>query len=187
MRYAITVLGAMLLAGASAFFALSAVDPTDSSAATTDGYVTSCGGGSMYLNDDEKRTLDLHNRARAQHRLAPLCVHPTLVEAARSHSREMIDEDYAAHESHNGETVGERLVRFGYDWTFHGENIALGWGSRSYRSPEHMFEFWMNSPSHRPNILSSDLEEIGVGTAYGRYKGYDGETTTYTVDFGSRS
>ena len=184
MKHALGVLAASLLATAAGLGFLGIGPPLEEATAAS-GYVRTCGGGSIYLNYDEKRTLNLHNRARAQRGLAPFCVHPKLVAAARFHSREMIAKDYAAHESYNGESVGDRLLRFGYNWKFHGENIALGWGSYSYRSPEHMFDFWMNSPSHRPNILSRNLKEIGVGTAYGRYKGHD-DAATYTVDFGTR-
>ena len=181
MKHLLGVLAAALLATAVGL-GITGVAPQEAAAAG--GYVKTCGGGNIYLNDDEKRTVELHNRARAQHGLVPFCVHPTLVAAARFHSQEMLDKGYAAHESYDGEPVGERLLRFGYDWVFHGENIAWGLGEVSYRSPEHVFEFWMNSPSHRPNILSGDLEEVGVGTAYGRHEGY--EAATYTVDFGAR-
>ena len=181
MKHLLGVLAAALLATAAGL-GITGVAPEEAAAAG--GYVGTCDGASIYLNDGEKRTVDLHNQARAQHGLAPFCVHPNLVAAARFHSQEMLDKGYAAHESYDGETVGERLVRFGYDWVFHGENIAWGLGPSTYRSPEHVFEFWLNSPSHRPNILSSDLQEIGVGTAYGKHKGY--EAATYTVDFGAR-
>lgn len=177
------LLGAVLLA-VSATFAGSAVEPPVSKAATTGGYVTTCGGGSLYLEAKEKRTLQLHNQTRAQRGLGTLCVNATLTRAARAHSLEMIQRDYMSHNSYNGETPGARLRRFGYDWRTYGENVA--WGSAgSYSSPETRFKAWMNSPEHRANILNGTFREIGIGTATGTFKGYR-NATTYTVDFGTR-
>ena len=176
------LLGAALLA-ALVIFALSAVDPPAPQAATTGGYVTTCGGGSLYLNAQERRTLQLHNQTRAGRGLGMLCVNPALTRAARAHSQEMIDRDYFSHNSANGERPGARLRRFGYDWRTYGENIA--WGSGSHASPNSRFKTWMNSTAHRTNILNSSFREVGVGTAVGTFKG-NSNATVYTVDFGTR-
>jgi uncharacterized protein YkwD len=144
--------------------------------------------GETTLNSDEKQILDLHNQARAKDGLPPLCVHPDLTEAARAHSQEMLDKDYFSHNSYNGENVRERLERFGYTfsdysyWTY-GENIYLRFGSSG--APEDAFNWWMNSSGHRANILNKNFREIGIGVRKGAYKTY-GESTMYTVDFGTR-
>jgi uncharacterized protein YkwD len=180
------VLVSALLASIAALGA-TAIDPQPAQAAGG-GYVEKCGGGEIFLNEQEERTFALHNQARAEHDLQPFCVHPKLQKAARAHSQEMLDKDYAAHESFNGETVKQRLRRFGYGFSrysyyAYGENIA--WGSGPQASPESAFDFWMNSPNHRPNILSEKLRQVGIGARTGTFKAY-GESTTYTVDFGVR-
>ena len=43
----------------------------------------------------------------------------------------------------------------------------------------------MNSPDHRPRILSKDFRQVGIGASTGTYKSYE-ETTVCTVDFGIR-
>ena len=43
----------------------------------------------------------------------------------------------------------------------------------------------MNSPDHRPNILSAKYRQIGIGARQGTFQTY-GESTMYTVDFGVR-
>ena len=182
MRYAIKVLGAVLLAATFAFVAVSVTHPTNSKAATGGGYVATCGGGSLYLNAPERRTLGLHNQARASRGLGPLCVDPTLTRAARAHAREMMDGDYLSHDSSNGETYDARLRRFGYTRQA-GENIS--WGGGSYGSPESRVGFWMSSPPHRANVLHRGWGEVGVGVAAGIFKGY-GNAATYTVNFGTR-
>ena len=150
--------------------------------------VKTCTGGTIELNGNEKRTLELHNETRVDRGLPRLCVHPVLMKAARAHSQEMLDKDYFSHDSYNGETAEERLQRFGYTprgYTYYkiGENIA--WGSGSYGSPERIFESWMNSQGHRENILDKGFRQVGIGVRTGTYRDYEG-TAMYTVDFGTR-
>ena len=180
IRYATAVLGAMILAGSAAFLA-SAVDPERAGAATTT--VKTCGGGTIKLKAKEERTFRLHNRARNNRGLRPLCVHPKLTRAARAHSAEMVKKDYFGHKSNSGEGVGARLKRFSYHWRIFGENCAGGSGTRGRPNP--IFKRWMNSTPHRANILDRRFREVGVGTYTGNYKGTSGYTM-YTVDFGSR-
>jgi uncharacterized protein YkwD len=181
LRYAIAVLGAMILAGTTAFLS-AAVKPELVGAATTS--VETCSGGSITLGVKEERTLVLHNETRADHGLEPLCINPVLTRAARLHSKEMVEKDYFSHYSYDGEGVGARLRRFGYDWSVCGENIAGGYGEPGEANS--IFELWINSTHHRANILDGRFRHVGVGTYTGSYKDMEGYTM-YTVDFGSRS
>ncbi len=181
LRYAIAVLGAMILASATAFLSV-AVKPEMVGAATTS--VKTCSGGNIDLGVKEERTLVLHNEARADYGLEPLCINPVLTRAARSHSREMVEKDYFSHYSDDGEGVGARLRRFGYDWSVCGENLAGGYGNPG--EPDSVFELWTNSTHHRANILDRRFRQVGVGTYTGIYKGIE-EYTMYTVDFGSQT
>ena len=63
-RYAIAVLGAMILASATAFLS-AAVKPEMVGAATTS--VKTCNGGSITLGVEEERTFVLHNEARTDY------------------------------------------------------------------------------------------------------------------------
>ena len=178
-RHVRVVLGAVMFAGVISL--LSAAVPPEKAGATT--AVKTCGGESISLKIREKRVLALHNVARAAHDLKPLCVDPLLTRAARSHSREMIKKDYFYHSSYNGESLGERLERFGYNRSIYAENI--GGGSGTLGTSRSTFRRWMNSPSHKANILHGRVRPVGVGTYTGRYKGTRGYTM-YTVDFGVR-
>jgi uncharacterized protein YkwD len=171
----------MILASATAFLSV-AVKPEMVGAATTS--VKTCSGGNIDLGDKEERTLVLHNETRADHGLEPLCINPLLTRAARSHSREMVEKDYFSHYSEDGEGVGARLRRFGYDWSVCGENLAGGYGNPE--EPDSIFELWTNSTHHRANILDRRFRQVGVGTYTGTYKGIE-EYTMYTVDFGSQT
>jgi uncharacterized protein YkwD len=173
------VLGAVMFAGVISL--LSATLPSKEAVATT--AVKTCGGEGISLKAKEKRVLALHNVARASHGLRPLCVDPNLARAARSHSREMIEKDYFSHSSYSGESVGKRLNRFGYHQSIYAENIAGGSGT--FGKADSTFRRWMDSPSHRGNILDGRFRPVGVGTYTGRYRG-TGKYTMYTVDFGVR-
>jgi len=183
MKHVLTIFVAALLAAAAGLGFVAPMIPLEEAQAAS-GYVNTCSGGSIYLNDYEKTMVNLHNQARANNGLRALCVHEKLTNAARSHSKEMIDKDYFSHSSYNGESFSARIKRFGYyPYRTIGENIA--WGSGSRGSPATIFNNWMNSSGHRSNILNSNFKHIGVGTAYGQYKSYSG-VTMYTVDFGAQ-
>jgi uncharacterized protein YkwD len=158
------------------------------STAGNDTDVETCTGETIKLNDDEEQMLDLHNQARADHKLSPLCVHPKLTEAARFHSQEMLNKGYFSHDSRNGESVKARLERFGYTFAGHpywkyGENVS--WGSGHMGAAGHRFDEWMESPDHRANILDKDFREVGIGARTGTFEAQDG-AKMYTVDFGTR-
>jgi uncharacterized protein YkwD len=162
------------------------VAPKEAKAASV--AVKTCTGGSFDLTSAEKRVLDLHNEARAKRGLKALCVHPALMKAARYHSQDMLDRDYSSHTSPDGETVKERLERFGYTFSGYsyykyGENITRSYDFSS--GPDNCFNWWMSSSGHKSNILSKDFRNIGIGVRVGTFKTYS-NTTMCTVDFGVR-
>ncbi|CAA9453724.1 MAG: hypothetical protein AVDCRST_MAG78-3728 [uncultured Rubrobacteraceae bacterium] len=181
LKYVATALTAAMLAAAAAVGA-TAAEPQRAEAA--DGVeVKACGGGRVDLTAEEKKMLDLHNRARADRNLSRLCVHPDLQRAARAHSKEMIDKDYYRHDSANGEEFWQRLKRFGYkNYRIVGENIHGV--PKSYSTGE-VFGDWMRSSGHKDNILNKGYREVGIGARTGNYKG-TGNFTMWTVDFGAR-
>ncbi len=175
MGYATMLLAGNLLA-IMAVVGASALDPGKAQATDTVN-VRTCTGGKVALKADEKRMLDLHNERRRSQELRRLCVHPALQRAAREHSQDMIRRDYFRHGD-----VGKRLKRHGYNWSTYGENILSDPGSPS---PGPTFDGWMDSQSHRDNILSRRFKEVGIGLATGTHNGE--RKTMWTADFGSRS
>lgn len=172
-KYATVVLSAVAFS-AIVLVGIFALGTKEASAATA----RSCKGGSIQLKTNEKRVLEFHNRTRTNRGLRPFCVHPALQKAARAHSAQMIRKDRFFHGA-----VGKRLKRHGYRWKIYGENIAGGSGRLG--TPKSVFRRWMNSRTHKKNILKKGFREVGVGTATGTYKGTRGYTM-YTVDFGTR-
>jgi len=177
MKHTLVAVFSALLLGTLALGILAVGAPTAQAAGG--GYVNKCGGGMILLDANEKRAFALHNAARRDRDLKPLCAHPALQKAARAHSRDMIERDYFSHDTKGGnEDACERILRYGYRWSACGENI--GYDS----TPDRMFDAWMGSPGHRANILSGRFREVGIGAHTGDYGGFG--TTMYTVDFGAR-
>jgi uncharacterized protein YkwD len=120
-------------------------------AATT----TSSGG----KEDDwfEQRVHELINQERAKHGLAPVRYNGALDNAAEKHAHHMSLVGRMAHSGIGDGDPGERVRAEGFRKAW-GENVATG-----QTSPEQVVREWMNSPSHRRNILDPNFRQMGVG------------------------
>jgi len=76
-------------------------------------------------------------------------------------------------------TFGQRITGCGYQWTMVGENIAAG-----YTSPASVVQAWMDSPTHRENILNPGFKDLGAGYAYNSSSTY---RHYWTLDLARRS
>jgi uncharacterized protein YkwD len=109
--------------------------------------------------------LCLINAERVQNGREPLVSNAHLEEAAESHGREMIADDYFAHVSPAGMTPVDRVRRTGYipnseDGYVIGENLA--WGTLTLSTPAAIVAAWINSPEHLANILEGSYRETGI-------------------------
>lgn len=135
-------------------------------------------------------TLCLLNRVRSRHGLRPLRLNHKLARVARLHSRDMVRRRYFDHNSLNGATPFQRIMRTHYvppnsSWSL-GENI--GWGGGGRADPAALVRMWMHSAGHRANILSGSFRDIGIGIAPGTpTRGGHRRGATYTTDFGFHS
>ncbi|WP_250004325.1 CAP domain-containing protein [Actinoplanes sp. M2I2] len=111
----------------------------------------------------QQRVLVLVNQNRRRAGCAPFILDRRLIKAANQHASDMARRRYFDHESPNGERAGDRVSDAGYRWKRYGENIARG-----ADSPWEVVDGWMNSRSHRENILDCRLREMGVGLAISR-------------------
>ena len=96
--------------------------------------------------------------------LQPLTRQSQLDSAAVTHSRDMVTRCYFAHDSPNGSDPGDRIAATGYQAIAWAENIYKGSGNLG--SAAAAFDAWKNSTTgHRENMLSTNVTEIGIGTA----------------------
>lgn len=119
------------------------------------------------LADLRARALELVNADRTENGLSPLEAGPMLDQAAIAHADDMLARDYYAHQSPEGDTVGDRYVAAGGSrWELVAENIAQCSGcAATLDVAEDLQQGWMDSPEHRENILAEGLERFGFGLA----------------------
>ena len=117
----------------------------------------------------------LTNDARAENNLPALTENFLLDEAARLKAEDMSARGYFAHTSPEGRTPWYWLEQVGYRYTYAGENLAVNF----FESGD-VSRAWMNSPSHRANIMKGDFTEIGIGVARGTYQG---RSTIFVAQF----
>lgn len=131
----------------------------------------------MLINPFEIQVFQITNRVRQKSGLRPLVLNNQLIAAARFHSQDMARMRIMGHQGSNGSQVTHRARRFGYPFSFVGENVAAG-----QRTPKEVMTSWINSPGHYRNLLLPDYSEIGVGYISCR----SGYKTYWTQVFGHR-
>lgn len=111
---------------------------------------------------EEFDVLRLVNEYREALGLLPLELDPRLIDAARQHSRWMVESRTFSHESDlpGRKTHGQRMDLAGYRWRSCGENIAFGTGELD--TPQGMFNGWFDSPGHHRTMIG-DYVHLGVG------------------------
>lgn len=87
----------------------------------------------------------------------PLKWSETLEKTAYLHAKDMDERDYFSHVTPDGTDVGQRVNAAGYDWSYVGENIALG-----QKHFDQVFEDWIKSPVHCKLIMSPNFTETAV-------------------------
>lgn len=118
------------------------------------------------------------NDERVEASVPALTRNSLLDEAASRKARHMADGEYFSHYSPSGLSPWYWFKEAGYQYEHAGENLAI-----HFTDSDEVIEAWMDSPTHRENILNHKYTEIGIGTAKGEY---EGEQTIYVVQlFGS--
>lgn len=105
------------------------------------------------------------NNERVGADLPKLVLHSRLIEVARLHSQDMLDNNYFAHVNLDDKGPGERLTDAGVVWSVYAENLATFRGYSEGVIPERAVEAWMDSSGHRENILRPTVAYTGVGIA----------------------
>src|SRR6185436_20656588 len=65
-------------------------------------------------------------------------------------------------------------------YIYAGENLAEGFDDNTT-----VMDAWMNSPTHKENILKPEFREIGIGGARGTYQG-EQNNTIVVIHFGTQ-
>ncbi|MEL6161191.1 MAG: CAP domain-containing protein [Cyanobacteria bacterium J06623_5] len=115
--------------------------------------------------------LSLTNQARAEVKVPPLRFSFQLGQSAQRGAADLAVQDFFSHVGEDGSTYVFRIDATGYSAGAVGENLIAG-----YETAAQAFDGWMNSESHRQNILHRGFSEVGFGvfdttgkSTYGRY------------------
>ena len=111
--------------------------------------------------------ISLTNNARALNGLPSLRTNQLLNTIAESRAKDMLEKQYFAHVSPTGQEASDIAQRVGYKYKIIAENIAEG----NFLTNQKIVDGWMQSPGHRKNILSREVEEIGVAVLKGKMHG----------------
>lgn len=115
----------------------------------------------------------LTNTTRQQNQLSSLEYSQLLAEAAQKKAQDMFAKNYWSHYGPDGKTPWDFILASGYQYEFAGENLA-----KNFLFSQGVVDAWMNSESHRDNILKKDYTQVGFAVVNGIL---DGEETTLVV------
>ncbi len=124
---------------------------------------------------DTAQLLDETNMQRELSEAQPLVISPQLTEAANLKAQDMVENNYWAHTSPDGDSPWKWLRDVDYAYNQAGENLA-----KNYPNATSTVDAWMTSTSHRENMLDPEYTEAGFATAEGVI---DGKNTTVIVAY----
>ncbi len=102
--------------------------------------------------------LDETNRQRQVNNAGTLELNEQLQAAARAKAEDMAERNYWSHETPDGDQPWKFIEESGYQYIKAGENLAYG-----FMSSSQTVNGWMNSESHRENMLDPAFTEVGFG------------------------
>jgi len=105
---------------------------------------------------------ELANQARMQAGAGRLHWDPALANAALYHCQRMVAEGPISHRYAGEPDLASRAGRAGAHFSLVEENVAIG------PSAQGIHQEWMNSPGHRSNLLSPDVDRVGVAVVESR-------------------
>lgn len=109
-----------------------------------------------------EQLLALANQARAENGAGRLRWDPALTAAALKHCRRMAEEGPISHRYSGEPDLASRTGQAGAHFSVIEENVAVG------PSAAVIHDGWMHSPGHRSNLLSPDVDRVGIAVVASR-------------------
>lgn len=122
----------------------------------------------------------LTNQKRTENGLSTLSLNTELNNAAAGKAQDMLTKNYWAHTAPDGTIPWVFITGAGYNYLYAGENLAKDFGDSVG-----VVNAWIDSPTHKANILNDKYKDIGFAVVNGTLNG--GETTLVVQFFGTRS
>lgn len=103
------------------------------------------------------------SKERTQKGLGGLTPDQRLAYAAQFKADDMMNRKYFSHTDPEGNYIWNKIVEAGYTpYLQLGENLAI-----EFYNTESLVSAWMNSPTHRANILNEGFRDTGLGLIFG--------------------
>lgn len=110
--------------------------------------------------------VSLTNEDRLKNGVGELEEDEALSRIAQQKAEDMATRGYFAHKTPEGHEPWWWLEQAGYRYKHAGENLAV-----NFSDSEEVEQAWMDSPTHRANIVKPVYTKIGIGVARGEYEG----------------
>ncbi len=125
------------------------------------------------------KVIELTNIERAKVGAAPVKYNAFLEKAAQGYGEELFEKNYLEHYSPEGVGTEERILDSGYLDAMYacecGNNFSVGENlGKEQKTPEEVVKGWMNSPTHRENLLKPEYRDIGIGMVKNTKTSQDG-------------
>lgn len=120
------------------------------------------------------------NTQRSADNEPSLALNTRLGAAAQAKANDMVARNYWSHDTPEGKTPWTFITAAGYHYQMAGENLAYGFDNAS-----DTVAGWMNSPTHRANILNANYKDVGFGVAQSPdFQGH-GPATIIVAEYGT--
>lgn len=123
-------------------------------------------GATIFNQISQGDLYTLTNEARAFSGVEKLHVSSKLEAVAQLKLADMFQGNYFAHVSPSGVEPWVWFDKANYDYKLAGENLAM-----SFMSSDEVLKAWLNSESHRKNLLLNEFQEIGIAVGSGMING----------------
>jgi hypothetical protein len=130
-------------------------------------------------NVSPSELLDATNKERASDSKSALRLNTQLSSAAQAKAQDMASRNYWSHNTPDGSPPWTFIIDHGYQYQKAGENLAYGFTNSS-----DIVAGWMNSPTHRANVLDNDFVDVGFGTATSSNFNNSGPSTIIVAMYG---
>lgn len=124
----------------------------------------------VLASSSSSEILALVNKERIASGNAELVWNEKLARAAEMKAEDMFQNNYWAHYSPSGTSPWDFFTKAKYEYKHAGENLARG-----FPNSEDAVTAWMNSASHKANIVSKKYKDTGIAIAKGKINGVETE------------
>lgn len=126
--------------------------------------------------------LESTNSERQKTNSNPLKLNERLSQAAQAKAEDMVARNYWSHNTPDQQSPWTFISNAGYNYQKAGENLAYG-----FTTSNQVIAGWLNSASHKANMLDPSFDEVGFGTANSKNYVNAGKSTIVVAIYAKHS